>query len=197
MTGPASKGRLDQLATNEFEFHGHTKCCGHIQSMSLQAYPIADHAQLLKGLIAKHNIGLIVLSANTPSQVILDLCHVTKVMIKTDGDPRAIETVLSIDLCGAAVTNLLVEKSLATIAYAKWYYAHIADVRLRDSYYISENPSGEIGLCGNIVQYGLYRNGEHESLKGMCCKRSTLEMCPSLFLTKVSSCPILYLRLRG
>lgn len=57
---------------------------------------------------------VLVLSRDTPSEVILDLCHVYNVIIHTKGDARYSERVTEEALCSATQDNLLSDFPLTT-----------------------------------------------------------------------------------
>ncbi|DBA13175.1 TPA_asm: L polymerase [finepatterned puffer bornavirus] len=180
MYGVSKTSETDCFTTNTFEHHGHDTCCDHTPLMSLTAYPTSLLAQLLKGLIAKENVEILVVSKNTPTQVVLDLCHVTQVVMVTGGDPTQLEAVLSTDMCGCAKKNLMVEMSLSTLECARWYYHHGSDPP-PGAYYHKSNDEIEVGLCGCSELNGLYKDGVHIDLSDMCCSPRVSKRCPSLF----------------
>lgn len=53
-----------------------------------------------------------------------DICHITKVVINTVGDPRIIDQVERSNFCGGVSTNSMTQLSLATVRSARHYYDH-------------------------------------------------------------------------
>lgn len=61
----------------------------HTLVHSIPSSPEWHLSYLLKAFIVSRNV-----SKDTPTEVILNLCHLTQVVIKTDGDPKLIEKVV-------------------------------------------------------------------------------------------------------
>lgn len=105
------------------EFCQTSPCQAHHNVRSLLTSPNWHLSVLLKAYIAVLVSEVLVFSRDTPSEVILDLCHVCKIIIHTKGDARYSERVIE-DLCGTTQENLLSDFPLATLTSAQHYYDH-------------------------------------------------------------------------
>lgn len=81
------------------EFCQTSPCQAHHNVRSLLTSPNWHLSVLLEAHIAVYVSEVLVLSRDTPPEVILDLCHVCKIIIHTKGDARYCERVIE-DLCG-------------------------------------------------------------------------------------------------
>nr|DBA13207.1 TPA_asm: L polymerase [Para molly bornavirus] len=166
-------------ATTEYEL-SNEHCQDHTATSSL---PLSMHTSLsrhLKALVALKNIEVLVVSRDTPPEVVMDLCHTTKVVIHTLGLPDPIEAAAEMDLCGAVKKNLLTDVSLSSIDRAVHYYSH-SEPHPPGSYRFIDNENfAPLSPCGST---GVSCMGNDEGpidLSDMVCKPVTEDLCESL-----------------
>lgn len=136
---------------------------------------------LLKGLVAYQRVELIVVSKDTPVEVIVDVCHVTKVVVHTMGDPTVIEQAECADLCGAVSANLLTQLSLATLQSARFYDDHAGVIAGAIHYKPLDNVFSVQGPCEGFHTMCLMENDIPIDLGETCCKSYiSSDLCPAV-----------------
>nr|DBA13195.1 TPA_asm: L polymerase [Wuhan sharpbelly bornavirus] len=167
------------LCTNEY---AKTPCHSHNAKLSLTHVNIGDEAQLLKAFIAKYSVELMVVSPKTPSLIVLDLCHVTKVVIDTKGDTTLLDKAYSLDSCGAVRLRLDSDLSLSTVRSALYYYVYGQPKPLSQSNALVVASLDEprcVAPCGTTSLIGLYQGQELIDLSDMGCL-PICSPCPAL-----------------
>ncbi|DBA13213.1 TPA_asm: L polymerase [Bombay duck fish bornavirus] len=166
-------------ATIEYEL-SNTTCQDHRPSPSI---PLSVHSALsrhLKALVSLKGIEVLVVSKETPPEVVVDLCHITKVVIHTQGSPEPIEVAREMDLCEATKRNLLTDVSLSSISCASHYYSHLSP-HPPGAYRLIDN--GDLlpySPCGTIGTHCIGTDSGPVDLSDMVCKPPMDEYCESL-----------------
>lgn len=161
------KWRSDTRDTISFIKGSSCQMHSTVQSIPLSQFWHLPH--LLKVFIVLRSIDLIVVSKETAIEVVTDICHITKVVINTVGDPRIRKQVQRSDLCGTVSTNLMTQLSLTTIRSVRHYYDHSGTIPGA----IHCKPLDDIfsvhGPCGGFETMCLTENGIPVDLEGVCC----------------------------
>lgn len=97
-----------------------------------------------------------------------DICHITKVVINTVGDPRIIDQVERSNFCGGVSTNSMTQLSLATdqrdtTMIIQVLFLVLSTISLLISSFSVHGP------CGGFETMCLTENGIPVDLKGVCC----------------------------
>lgn len=171
--------KLEVLKTPTYEYRS-SGCNNHNATRANELSPHSNLSLHLKALVASMDMEIIVLSGDTPPCVILDVCHVTKTVVETRGNPEILEGVFELDLCGAAKCNLLADISLSTIVSALYYYSH-KEPHPAGSYTFGENTSLlPLSPCGTTSTECIYQDGKAVDLSSMACSPKEQEYCTYL-----------------
>lgn len=151
---------------------------------AVHAIPLSQHwhlSQLLKAFIAINSVEEMVVSPCTPPEVIVDLCHVTEIIINAQGDPIILEKAELANLCGAVSVRLMVQLSLSTLCSAKYYYDHSETVPGALVYGPLDNIFEVQGPCEGFHIMCLKQGGKVLDLSGACCKPyDIVNLCPAV-----------------
>lgn len=176
-----TKVKTECNAKETLEFIRSSGCQMHTQVHSLPTSENWHLAYLLKAFIALYDVPVMVVSGNTPYDVILDLCHVIPVVVNAEGDPGIIEKVEFADLCGAVSRNLKCELSLSTLIYAKYYYDHSQLIKGSIHYKAIPDLILSQGPCETTQTMGLFYGDKWIDLSDVSCKPyDVADLCPSV-----------------
>ncbi|DBA13189.1 TPA_asm: L polymerase [electric eel bornavirus] len=137
----------------------------------------------LKAYICLEKPVYVVLSEDTPIAMVLDLCHVAKVVWDKTSNTEEIDEVSGMDSCGAVARNLLVDFSLSTISSSLYYYKHSTSSRaipaLKTIKIVDNTDLKPLSPCASTSSVMLTVNDTPCDLSKTGCLWAQ-DVCPSL-----------------